>query len=123
MSSDLFGSDETGILEFDKNIHVVSKNYMIKLRKILDRVKIPYILDRVSFHSTTSSLALAKAIHNTNVWKVEKDGGVNLDSRFGHSGKFRYNHLVVLDLELIKTRLGITGLLTGYDRFVLWKIT
>ena len=34
-----------------------------------------------------------KTIHNTNVWKAEKDGSVSLKNRFGHSGRFDYRYL------------------------------
>jgi len=34
-----------------------------------------------------------KTIHNTNVWKAEKDGSVCLKNRFGHSGRFDYRYL------------------------------
>ena len=115
----MFRSNETGILEIEKNIHVVRKSYLVALRKILDKFKIHYILDRVSFHSTLGSLALAKAIHNTGVWKVEKDGGVSLDNQFGHSAKFRYNHLVIPSLDLFKLRLENTDSLTTHEKSVL----
>ena len=115
----MFRSNETGILQIEKNIHVVRKSYLVALRKILDKFKIHYILDRVSYHSPLGSLALAKAIHNTSVWKVENDGGVSLDNRFGHSAKFRYNHLVIPSLELRKTRLENSPLLTSYEKSLL----
>lgn len=123
MDNDMFRSDETGILEIDKNTLVVSKNYMVELRRILDKVEIHYILDRVSFHSVEGSLALAKAIHNTRIWKVEKDGGVHIDNQFGHSAKFNYNHFVIPSLNIIRIRLENTGLLTSYEKFLLRTFT
>jgi len=115
----MFRSDETGILEIDKNTIVVSKNYMLELRRILDKVEIHYILDRVSYHSTESALALAKAIHETNVWKVGKDGSIHLDNRFGHSEKFRYKHLVIPGIFSFKSWLEDTHLLSENERFFL----
>jgi len=123
LNNNMFRSDETGILEIDKNTIVVSKNYIVELRRILDKVEIHYILDRVSYHSTEGALALAKAIHNTRIWKVEKDGGVHVDNQFGHSAKFKYNHLVIPSLNMIKFRLENTGSLTSYEKLVFKKIT
>lgn len=123
MNNNMFRPDETGILEIDKNTLVVSKNYMVELRRILDKVEIHYILDRVSYHSTEGSLALAKAIHNTRTWKVEKDGGVHVDNQFGHSAKFKYSHLVIPSLKILRIRLENTDLLTRYEKSVLRKIT
>ena len=119
MNDNTFPPDKTGILEIDDNTHAVSKNYLVELKGVLDRYKIPYILDRVSFHSTEGSLALSKAIHNKKVWKVEKNGGVNLDNPFGHSAKFSYDHLIIENPELIKHLLEISDKLTSYERFLL----
>ncbi len=115
----MFRSNEVGTIEIDERRYVVSKNYMIQLRKILDRFEIHYILDRVSFHSTESSVGLVKAIHNTRIWKVEKDGGVNLDNQFGHSVRFRYDRFVIPGLDLIKIRLENNDSLTSYERLML----
>jgi len=92
---------------------------MIQLIKILDRFEIHYILDRVSFHSTEASVSLVKAIHNTTIWKVEKNGGVNLDNRFGGSAKFRYDRFVIPGPDLIKIRLENNDSLTSYERLLL----
>ena len=118
MNNNMFRSDETGILEIDKDTIVVSKNYMVELRRILDKVEIHYILDRVSYHSTECALALAKAIDNTRVWKVEKDGGVQVDNQFGHSAKFKYNHLVIPSVNIIRIRLENNGSLASYEKFM-----
>ena len=122
MNDNTFPPDKTGILEIDDNTHAVSKNYLVELKGVLDRYKIPYILDRVSFYSTEGSLALSKAIHNKKVWKVEKNGGVNLDNPFGHSAKFRYDHLIIENPELIKHLLENSDKLTSYERFLLKSI-
>jgi len=114
---------EIGIIEIENNTYVVNKKNIIELRKILDKLTIHYILNRVSYYSTDGALALAKAIHNTKIWKVEKDGGVHVDNQFGHSAKFKYNHLVIPSLNMIKIRLENTDLLTSYEKSVLMKIT
>jgi hypothetical protein len=63
------------------------------LKTILDKLELPYILDGISFNNTLLSLHRMKKIHNTNVWKVEKDGSVSLKNRFGHNGHFEYRYL------------------------------
>jgi len=119
LNNNMFRSDETGILEIDKNTLVVRKNYMVDLRRILDKVEIHYILDRVSYHSTEGALALAKAIHNTRIWKVEKDGAVHVDNQFGHSERFRYEHLVIPCIFSLKSWIEDTHLLSENERFFL----
>jgi len=114
---------ETGVIEIENNTYVVNKKDIIELRSILDKLTIHYILDRVSYHSTEGALALAKAIHNTSIWKVEKDDGVHVDNQFGHSAKFKYNHLVIPNLNMLRIRLENTDLLTSYEESVLRKIT
>ena len=64
-----------------------------RLRAILDKLEIPYVLDSVSFHNTSYAVSRMKAVHETGVWKVEKDGSVSLINRFGHSGRFEYRYL------------------------------
>jgi len=114
---------KTGIIEIENNTYVVNKKDIFELRRILDKLTIHYILDRVSYHSTEGALALAKAIHNTSIWKVEKDGGVHVDNQFGHSAKFKYSHLVIPSLNMLRIRLENTDLLTSYEKSVLRKIT
>ena len=69
-----------------------------KLKAILDKIELPHILDDVSFHNTLLELNRIKAFHDTNVWKVEKDGSLSLKNRFGHSGRFAFRHLEILSL-------------------------
>ena len=69
-----------------------------KLKAILDKLEMPHILDDVSFHNTLLDLNRIKAIHNTDVWKVERDGSICLTNRFGHSGRFAYSHIELLSL-------------------------
>jgi hypothetical protein len=70
-----------------------TKNEVQFLKNIFDKLELPYILDDISFHNTLLDLDRIKATHNTRVWKVEKDGSVNLANRFGHSGRFEYRYL------------------------------
>ena len=64
-----------------------------RLKSILDKLEIPHVLDSVSFHNTSYAVSRMKAVHETKVWKVEKDGSVSLINRFGHSGRFEYRYL------------------------------
>ena len=73
---------------------IESSSQELKILKcVLDKLELPYILDGVSFHNTLLVLNRMKKIHNTNVWKVEKDGSISLTNRFGHSGRFDYRYL------------------------------
>ena len=40
-----------------------------------------------------------KTLHNTNVWKVEKDGSLSLSNRFGHSGRLAYREICITSIE------------------------
>jgi hypothetical protein len=64
-----------------------------QLKIILDKLKIPYVMDSISFHNTAYVLNRMKTVHKTKVWKVEKDGSVNLINRFGHSSHYKYRYL------------------------------
>ena len=88
---------------------IKSTNSEIKILKaILDKLELPHIIDNVSFHNTLLDLNRIKAIHNTDVWKVEGDGSICLTNRFGHSGRFTYNHIELLSLlEFQFVNLGI----------------
>ena len=83
----------SGEIRIGDNIIESNKKEMQFLKSILDNLELPYVLDDVSFHNTVLDLHRLKSIHNTDVWKVEKDGSVNLNNRFGHSGRFNYDHL------------------------------
>ena len=50
-----------------------TKQEMQLLKAVLDKLELPYILDGISFHNTLLALNRMKAIHNTNVWKVERE--------------------------------------------------
>jgi hypothetical protein len=64
-----------------------------RLKAILDKLEIPYILDSISFHNTAYAVQRMQTVHKTKVWKVEKDGSVSLINRFGHDGRFKYRYL------------------------------
>ena len=81
-----------------------TKHEIRRLRSILDKLKIPYVLDSISYHNTSYVISRMKTVHNTKVWKVEKDGSVSLINRFGHSGRFEYRYLNMpnpLDLQFV----------------------
>ena len=77
---------------------------------ILDKLQLPHILDGISFHNTLFDLHWIKTVHNTKVWKVEKDGSLSLTNRFGHNGRFTYRKLEIksvleflfVDLSILK---------------------
>ena len=83
----------SGQIRIGENIINSTKLEMQFLKSILDKLELPYVLDNVSFHNTLFALHCMKTIHNTDVWKVEKDGSVSLKNRFGHNGRFYYRHL------------------------------
>ena len=70
-----------------------TKKEVRRLKMILDKLEIPYVLDSISFHNTSYVVNRMKTVHNTKVWKVEKDGSVSLINRFGHNGRFEYRYL------------------------------
>ena len=84
---------KSGEIRIGDNIIESTKQEMQYLKSILDKLELPYVLDDVSFHNTLLDLHRLKSIHGTDVWKVEKDGSVSLNNRFGHSGRFNYDYL------------------------------
>jgi len=83
----------SAMIKIGANTIKASKHELKFLKAILDKLELPYILDGVCFHNTLLDLNRMKTIHNTNVWKAEKDGSVSLKNRFGHSGRFDYRYL------------------------------
>jgi len=69
-----------------------------RLKAILDKLGLPHIIDDISFHNTSIDLNRMRALHKTNVWKIEKDGSLSLTNRFGHSGRFAYRDLAIKSL-------------------------
>ena len=90
-------SRDSKIVIYDNEVRV-SKEDIIDLKDILDKLKIHYIIDDVSFHATDAIVGLMKYFNNTNVWKVEKNGSVNLKNRFGHSNYLEYRTLCIPSL-------------------------
>jgi hypothetical protein len=88
----------SAMIKIGANTIQASKHELKFLKAILDKLELPYILDGVCFHNTLLDLERMKTIHNTNVWKAEKDGSVSLKNRFGHSGRFDYRYLRMLSL-------------------------
>lgn len=82
-----------GHIRIGENIIKATESEMRFLKSILDQLELPYVLDDISFHNTLLDLHRMKTIHNTEVWKVEKDGSVSLKNRFGHNGRFDYKNL------------------------------
>jgi len=83
----------TRIIKIGANTIQASKFELEFLKTILDKLALPYVLDGVGFNNTLLDLHRMKKIHNTNVWKVEKDGSISLKNRFGHSGYFDFRYL------------------------------
>ena len=81
------------MIKIGANTIKAAKHELKFLKAILDKFELPYILDGISFHNTLLDLNRMKTIHNTNVWKVEKDGSISLKNQFGHSGRFDYRYL------------------------------
>ncbi|MGD1971564.1 MAG: hypothetical protein PVF37_07575 [Desulfobacterales bacterium] len=75
-----------------------TKQIVRRLKTILDQLKVPHILDDVSFHNTLLDLYRMKYLFKTDVWKVEKDGSVSLKNRFGHNGRFENRCLTIRNL-------------------------
>jgi hypothetical protein len=82
------GMETSAVIKIGVNTIKASKHELRFLKAILDKLELPYILDDISFHNALLDLNTMKTIHNTNVWKVEKDGSISLKNRFGHSGRF-----------------------------------
>ena len=85
-------------IRIGENVIKSSASEMRFLKSILDKLEVPYVLDDVSFHNKLQDLYRIKTIHGTDVWKVEKDGSVNLKNRFGHNGRFCYQYLCMPSL-------------------------
>ena len=81
------------ILRIGSHKSYMSKKEIQYLKLILDKLEIPHVVDNVSFHNTSYAVGRMKTVHNTRVWKVEKDGSVSLINRFGHNGRFEYRYL------------------------------
>ena len=83
------------MLKIDRSIIKSQRNEIRRVKAILDKLEVPHVVDNISFHNTSADLNRMKALHKTNVWKVEKDGSLSLASRFGHSGNLSYRELMI----------------------------
>jgi len=95
-----------------------------RLKIILDKLEIPYVLDSVSFHNTSYAVNRMKTVHNTRAWKVEKDGSVSLINRFGHSNRFEYRYLNMpspLEFQFVDLRF-LNSDDAEFLSFVLFKV-
>jgi len=104
---------DSGEIRIGDNIIESNKKEIQFLKSILDTLELPYVLDDVSFHNTLLDIHRLKSFHDTDVWKVEKDGRVNLNNRFGHSGYFNYEYLRMP--ELIEFQFVDLNLLTAEE--------
>ena len=110
----------SGQIRIGENIIESTKTEMQFLKSILDKLELPYILDDVSFHNTLLDLHRMKTVHNTDVWKVERDGSLSLKNRFGHSGRFYYRYLRMP--SLIEFQFVDLGILTEEEAVFLGYI-
>lgn len=98
----LFGVNVLSVystIKINKSI-IRSNRQEIKWAKaIFDKLKLPHIVDDISFHNTSRDLHRMKALHNTNLWKVERDGSLSLSNRFGHSGRLAYREMSISSIE------------------------
>jgi len=95
-----------GIIEIDGDKFARSRDDIRKLKSILDELRIMHIIDDVMFYSSFAEAERIKEIRNVRRCKFEKDGGVSLENRFGHNGRFEYRELIIPDLfEINFTRL------------------
>jgi len=82
-----------GIVEIGDRQLRASKDNIKKLKNIFDKLETYYVLDDVVFNCTEATVKLLKAIYEVDSWKVEKDGSVNLKSKYGHNGFFEYKEI------------------------------
>ena len=85
-------------IKVDKCIVQSNRQEIRRLKAILDKLELPHIVDDISFHNSSEDLNRMKTLHNTNVWKVEKDGSLSLSNRFGHSGRLPYRELSITSI-------------------------
>ena len=86
-------------IKIDKSIVKSNRQEIERVKAILDKLEVPHIVDDISFHNTSIDLHRMRTLHNTNVWKVEKDGSLSLSNRFGHSGRLAYREISIASIE------------------------
>jgi hypothetical protein len=86
-------------IKIDKSIIKSNREEIKRLKSILDKLKLPHIVDDISFHNTLIDLDRMRTLHNTKLWKVERDGSLSLLNRFGHSGRLAYKEMSLASIE------------------------
>jgi hypothetical protein len=86
-------------IKIDKSILKSNRQEIERVKAILDKLELPHIVDDISFHNTSIALHRMRTLHNTNVWKVEKDGSLSLSNRFGHNGRLAYREISIASIE------------------------
>ena len=86
-------------IKIDKFVVKSTQREIKRVKAILDKLELPHIVDDISFHNTSIDLHRMRTLHNTNVWKVEKDGSLSLSNRFGHSGRLAYREISISSIE------------------------
>jgi hypothetical protein len=86
-------------IKIDKSIIKSNRQEIKKAKAIFDKLKLPHIVDDISFHNTSIDLHRMKTLHNTNLWKVERDGSLSLSNRFGHNGHLAYREMSISSIE------------------------
>jgi hypothetical protein len=86
-------------IKIDKSIIKSNRQEIKRLKSILDKLKLPHIVDDISFHNTFIDLHRMRTLHNTKFWKVERDGSLSLSNRFGHSGRLAYKEMSIASIE------------------------
>jgi hypothetical protein len=98
----LFGVNALSVFstfKIDKSIIKSNRQEIKKAKAIFDKLRLPHIVDDISFHNTSIDLHRMKTLHNTNLWKVESDGSLSLSNRFGHSGRLAYKEMSIASIE------------------------
>ena len=86
-------------IKIDKSIVKSNRQEIKRVKAILDKLQLPHVVDDISFHNTFIDLQRMKTLHNTNLWKVERDGSLSLSNRFGHSGRLAYRKISIASIE------------------------
>jgi hypothetical protein len=85
-------------IKIDKFFVSSNRNEVKRLKAILDKLQLPHVVDDISYHNTSADLHRIRTEHNTNVWKVEKDGSLCLSNRFGHNGRLAYREIYIVSI-------------------------
>jgi hypothetical protein len=86
-------------IKIGKPIIKSNRQEIKKAKAILDKLKLPHIVDDISFHNTSIDHHRMKTLHNTKLWKVERDGSLSLSNRFGHCGRLAYREMIISSIK------------------------